>query len=517
MKKKVGSVVALAALALGSYYGTGLVTERTLKKNMDRINQSSGLSVEMTSYHRGLFTSKAQLTWQLQTPERLIKNPDGKSTVEPSKTITIDMPIAIYHGPVIFAADGVHFGLGYASSQLTLPEDYKAKFAEYFSSESIIPTLDLSLSVSYLDETHVHVNMPAFRLISKQDKSQFEWLGMSSDHSISPTMSHLDGSLTVNGVRTTKENRIAVLDKVKVAYDLTQSLAGLYLGTMNIDVPSLVVTQEGKPRFEVLSFQAKSISEVVDGLFGSSVQTSVDKILFHDKTYGPGQLILAIKNLDATVLADLNEKATQMQQGTEAERQQAMLTLLPELPKLLGQGAMIELSGLHVVMPDGAVDGSLRVMLPKGDLGNPIQLLQKTEGESNVKVPVTLLKNVLVHSEKQRLMLHSKAPDQQASTQQDTPVLAVKTPVVPSASPESMPLQPQEPSEAIVVPELVSTPVPTPNLDQLAVVEADKKIAALVKAGALVEEGGYYVVGVKLTAGRFSVNGHSFNSGMLQF
>ena len=517
MKKKVGSVVALAALVLGSYYGTGLVTERTLKKNMNRINQSSGLSVEMTSYHRGLFTSKAQLTWQLQTPERLIKNPDGKSTVEPSKTITIDMPIAIYHGPVIFAADGVHFGLGYASSQLTLPEDYKAKFAEYFSSESIIPTLDLSLSVSYLDETRVHVNMPAFRLISNQDKSQFEWLGMTSDHSISPTMSHLQGSLTINGIRATKENRIVVLDKVKLAYDLNQSLAGLYLGKMSMEIPSFVGTQEGHPRFEVVAFQATSSSEVVDGLFGSSFQTSVEKVLFHDKTYGPGQLTLAIKSLDAAVLADLNERANQMQQGTEAERQQAMLTLLPELPKLLAQGAMIELSELHVVMPDGTVDGSLRVMLPKGDAGNPFQLLQKTEGESKIKVPVTLLKNLLVHSEKQRLMLESKARGQQVSTQQETPVLAAQTPVLPSAEPAAMPLQPQEPSEAIVVPELVSVPVPSPDLEQLAVVEADKKIAALLKAGALVEEGGDYVVGVKLTAGRFSVNGQPFNSGMLQF
>ncbi len=515
MKKIVGSVVTLAALVLGSYYGTGLVTERTLKKNMDRINQSSGLSVEMTSYHRGLFTSKAQLTWQLQTPERLIKTPDGKSTVEPSKTITIDMPIAIYHGPVIIAADGVHFGLGYASSQLTLPEDYKAKFAEYFSSESIIPTLDLNLSVSYLNETHVHVNMPAFRLISKQDKSQFEWLGMTSDHSISPTMSHVDGSLTVNGIRFTKDDRIAVLDKVKLAYDLNQSLAGLYLGKGNIDVPSLVVTQEGHPRFEVIAFQATSSSDVVDALFGSSFQASFDKVLFHDKTYGPGQLVLSIKNLDAAVLADLNERANQMQQGTEAERQQAMLTLLPELPKLLGQGAMIELSELHVVMPDGAVDGSLRVTLPKGDAGNPFQLIQKIEGESKVKVPATLLKNLLVHSEKQRLVLQSTPPEQQASTQQDTPVqAAAPTPVAPPvAAPAAMPLQPQEPSQAIVV----SAPVSAPDLDQLAVVEADKKIAALLKAGALVEDGGDYVVDVKLTAGRFSVNGHPFNSGMLQF
>ena len=49
MKKLIGLVVIIAALVLGGYYGMGLVTERTLKKNVAIINQSNCLFVDVGS------------------------------------------------------------------------------------------------------------------------------------------------------------------------------------------------------------------------------------------------------------------------------------------------------------------------------------------------------------------------------------------------------------------------------------------------------------------------------------
>ena len=72
MKKVIGSVTSLAALVLLSYYGTGLMTEHTLKKNLSLLDQSNGLSAQITDYHRGLFTSKLNLSWKLLMPERFV-------------------------------------------------------------------------------------------------------------------------------------------------------------------------------------------------------------------------------------------------------------------------------------------------------------------------------------------------------------------------------------------------------------------------------------------------------------
>jgi uncharacterized protein YdgA (DUF945 family) len=497
MKKLVGSVVTLAVVVLGSYYGTGLITERTLKKDMDMINQTSGLSVDMVSYDRGLFTSKVNVTWQMHAPERLIKNQQGDSTLVPSKTYTFDMPITIYHGPVSYAGKRLHFGLGYAESKLVLPSDYREQFNQYFDSKSTIPTMDVSLYITYLNETHLHLDVPAFQLTMKKDNSQFEWLGMSSDHHFTSSMSHVDGELTMNGMRVTNLNNktLATLDSVTATYNLHQSLADLYLGEVTINVPSVVVTQDGKVQFEAKALHGSSQSDVDKGLFGSVFKASFDKIIAQDKHYDAGQIEFAIKNLDAQILADMNEKTNQMHEDTDTERQQALLTLLPDLPKLFSKGATIELSQFHVGLPAGPVDGQVRITLPKEEMGNPFQMIQKIAGQGHVKIPVPVLKEWLLRSAKEKLMEAASSQSQAAPEEakaQDAPT--------PASDANSVPV--------------VSTP---DTLDQQAVALVSTRITDLIKAGALVQSGSDYVIDVKLDAGQFLVNGHPFNTGMLQF
>ena len=57
MKKIAGLAVFLAVLILGSYYGTGIVTERTLKKNIALLDHSNGWAFEMAEYKRGFYRS----------------------------------------------------------------------------------------------------------------------------------------------------------------------------------------------------------------------------------------------------------------------------------------------------------------------------------------------------------------------------------------------------------------------------------------------------------------------------
>ncbi len=516
MKKIMGSVVTLAALVLGGYYGTGLVTERTLKKNLAMLDQSSGVSVEVASYNRGLFASKVMLTWQMQTPERIIKNQTGGSVVIPVKTYTFDMPITVYHGPVMYASHRVHFGLGYANSQVVLPKAYMSQFKEHFTTESTLPTLDLTLLVNYANKTYLHVDVPAFRLISKDDQSQFEWLGMNSDHVFSSTMDETNGHMTVNGLRMTKNAYVAVLEQVGSTYDLHRAASGLYLGDVNVNVPSFVVSQDGKAHFEVKTFQASSSSDADAGLFGSAFHASFGKMLMNDKTYGPGQVSFSIKNLDAVTLADINNRVGQMQQGNDAERQQALLTLLPELPKLFSKGATIDLSELHVVGPDGAVDGSLHLMLPKEETGNPFQMIQKIEGQGKVQLPAVLLKTLLTHSAKKKLSLQSATAvatqDKSMETKpvaSDAPSALVTTTPLSTTAPQGDASN-QAPATALPMP-------PVSALDQQAADQADKQIANLIHSGALVAKGSDYVIDIKLAAGQFSVNGKPLNAGMLQF
>src|SRR5688500_11452332 len=99
MKKLTGLVLILAVLILGGYYGMGVITERTIKKNIAVINQTNGLYADIEQYNRGWFSSDAKVKWRLHVPERIVKNDDGTSRTVAAQDYNVAMSMKVYHGP----------------------------------------------------------------------------------------------------------------------------------------------------------------------------------------------------------------------------------------------------------------------------------------------------------------------------------------------------------------------------------------------------------------------------------
>ncbi len=503
MKKVIGSVTSLAALVLLSYYGTGFITERTIKKNLTLLDQANGLSAEITDYHRGLFSSKVNLSWTLLTPERFVKSTDDRVSILPAKTYTFDMPVVIHHGPVIYANQGVKFGLAYANSEVSIPKAYQSEFTENFTSESVMPKLDLAFFVTYANKMLLHVDVPAFRLISKQDNSQFQWLGMKSEHSFSSNMNEVEGDVVIDGARFSQANHTASISKLTSTYDVHRSLSGLFLGDVTIQVPLFEVTFKDKKILDVQEIQLTTSSDVEEGLFASSFHAAFDKASMHDKNYGPGRLSFSIKNLDAETLVDINKKMSDVQNGSDAARQQAALSILPDLPKLFGKGATIDVSEFNIVGPEGEMDGTVHIALPKSDSGNAFQLMQKVEGEGKIKLPEGLLRSMVVRAEKTKLLMAK-----QKTAETDTPAPANTT---ASEAPS------QTPVTANATEKTSSIATASDDVQAQAESSAQNRIENLIKVGTIVKKDTYYVINVKLASGQISVNGRPLSAEMLQF
>ena len=409
MKKVIGLVVILAAIILGSYYGMGVVTERTLKKNLDIANHSNGLVVKVLQYDRGWFKSNALLDWHLHVPPRTVKNAEGQVTSVPAKDYEIHMPLSISHGPFIFADSTVKFGLFYADTDLGLPQEYLDELDKQYTADSIKPRINTNIFVSYLNNCRLNINIPPFKLIAKQGGSEFEWLGMLSNISVSSQKSHVDGSVTIEGLNVTKDDTKAILGKTTSDYDLHRTETGLYLGDANLSFPSFLVTKKDQKIFEVEQFDVHSNSNVDQGLFSSDFRSMLDKIYANGKVYGPGVLEISIKNVDAQVLARINEQLTEIQQSSDAQRQQVFLTLLPEIPKLVSKGAELDVAKLSIVMPEGPVNGSLSIVFPNENIPNPFQLVQKIQGSGKLQIASPVLKAFLQNSVKRKLIMQSTA------------------------------------------------------------------------------------------------------------
>lgn len=496
MKKLVGLAVILAALLLGSYYGMGLITERTLKKNIAMINQTNGLIIDIEQYNRGWFRSNALLNCTLHVPSRTETNEAGVVTTIAAQDYKMNVPLLISHGPIMLVAGKPYFGLGYAHSDLTLPQPYADRFKQEFTADSTQPLLAINIHVNYLNSSSVWMDLSPFKVIEKADKAQFEWLGLGSKIHISSNRKNVKGQVHITGLNVVnvKDNLTATLGQVNSDYDMHRTDLGMYLGDANLSLASFVITKAAQQAFDVQNLDAHSNSGTHDGLLDSHLKATLDKLSVDAKNYGPILLDLSIKNIDAVVLAKINEQSDKMQQSTDVERQQMMMALLPELPKLFSKGAIFDISALNVEMPEGIIKGTMLVSLPKTDASNPFQLIQAIEGEGKVSIPAVLLKRLLNDEARKSLQ-------NQAVVQEEVVVQEPKAATAPAAN----------------VAVVASTPVSPVDIEQQAMTLADAKLATLVSSGLFAPNGADFLVDLKLTHGQLSVNGKPFNPAMMQF
>ncbi|KTD68472.1 MULTISPECIES: YdgA family protein [Legionella] len=486
MKKFTGLVIILAVLILGGYYGMGVLTERTIRKNIEVIDQSNGLYAEIEQYHKGLFSSDAQIKWRLHIPERVVKDANGQPQTLPAQDFNMEMPLTVHHGPVIFANNRLRFGLGYAESVFPFPEQYNEQFDAQFTKESVKPQLDLSIFVNYLNESTVDFKVPNFKLIAKDGSGSFEWLGMDSSTTMSSGMGKVEGKIKLDGLNATKDDTKITLSKVSSDYDLHETPAGLYLGDANFTLPSFYVLVKDQKLFEINDLVIKSDSDIEQHLFNTHFNVAIKSMLANGQNYGPGELEVALRNLDADVLAKINQQTTAMQNGNDMQRQQAMLALLPELPKLFNKGAEFEISKLSFKIPQGQIEGNLFVTLPKGENANPFEMMQKIQGKAKLQVPAEAVKEIMKQSVIQQI---AKKPElQQTLTQQ---------------------LQANQTA--------AQTTQPAPTVEQLAEMQTNKQINALQQSGLITVQGTDFVIEASLDQGKFTINGKPYDPSMMKF
>lgn len=481
MKKLAGLIIILAALVLGGYYVTGYLTEKNIRKNVEAIDKTNASKVVIREYKRGWFTSDAVFDTQMHFPEQTISSADGQVKKIPAQDYNLELPIRIYHGPIIFSHRKVHFGLGYAESVIPFPKQYEADFNTLFTEQSQKPYLDLSLFVNFLNQSTFNARVPAFNLFGKADNLRINWLGLDVKNTMTPEMDKLNGGMYLKGVQLSKLDMSAILDKVELDYDLHLLPSGLYIGQGNFFLPSLKVEAQGKKLVELSKLDFKSGSDIHENLLNTHVDLTLETLFAKDKTYGPGELKLAVRNLDAEVLARINQQTAGMQNATDLQRQQALITVLPEIPKVFAKGAELEISKFNLKLPQGDMEGNLLIQLPVDDSANPLMMMQKIHGKGHLKVPAAAVRELFQQSVAQQM---AKQPEyQQTLTQELSP---------PGAT-------------------------PAPSAEQLAAMQADKQLTLLQQNGLIVAQGSDFVVDMTLEQGKLMVNGKPFDASMLKF
>lgn len=488
MKKILSIGLLFLGLLFAAYYVMGLLTERNLKQNLSSIEASNKYRVKIVNYNRGFFNSKAIINIEIISPAKVLEK-NGKRVFHPANTYFTSLPLVIHHGPIIFVDSKIKFGLGYAESHVTIPGHYIKNFANKYTKDSTSPSLNVNVFVNFMTNTVVNISSPKFSLISKNDNSRFEWLGMVSEIDVTRDLSDINGNLNVNGLSWMQDKMLTVLKEVHSNFKLYKGDFDLYLGDSSVSVPSVIVSKGSNNLIEVNNLYLKSNSYINNKLFNSSLQANLDNLLINKKYYKNCSFDLYVRNLDTKKLMDVNSKIKSAQNGTERQRHQAILAILPDLPELLNKGAEIELSDFNVDMQDGNIKGEFILSLAKDENKNPFYLIQKARGNGHIQITKELLIKIL-----QNLYATSDV----------------------STNKEAIENKPNLDSDVSSRNSVIDDQAKTSDVKNLSIDRANVKITELLNSGAIVAMGDNYVIDLKIVQGRLLVNDKSFSMDMLR-
>jgi len=479
MKKLIGLVVIVAVLVLGSYFGFGMVTEYKIRDSVKVLNAVDNMYAEVKDYNRGLFHATAEVEWNVNVPERVVKSATGGTSMVPAKEYKFTMPLKVSHGPVIFSDAGIKFGLGYGRTDIDLPSKFQEQFDALFTKDSSKPQLDLSVFVNYLAKTRFKAEVPAFQLVGKQGNGKLDWKGMDSSVRMNSDLSSVDGSINLNGMEFSRDTTTVTMEAVTTTYELAKSAYGLFTGTAEVNFPSLMVMDKDKKLFALESLAVDSSSDVSGDVLNSHVNLSLNALFVNNETFGPANIEMAVRNLDAEAMGKINALSQDIQSDDKAKKQRAMMSMMAEVPNLLSKGPQLEISQLEVRLPQGQVSGNLYVSVPQSEKPNIMTLMQGISGKAHLEVPKAVAQWLIADSMKEAMMKNQL--QQMMAQQQNDGTLQM--------------------SEVM----------------QQAKDLADKRISAMVSSGMVSEKGDMLVVDVIYEQSKLTVNGKPFNPAMMKF
>ena len=440
----------------------GLIVESTLNKNVKNlIPENSLCSLHLDQYQRGWFSSKATLGFKVQVPAQTLSATEKHGAiVRPGVNFDLNFPLTINHGPIICTDSGIRFGMGHVTTT---------------------PQTHYNVLIDYLNKTRFSYTFPSFSynsMIGSQNLI-FEFLGLQAKFRISSIVDNVSGNIDLYGLNGSIDNAALHLSQVSNTFEVNRTPENLWVGHSSLTVPSILANQ-GNKKFELEAFNFAVDSDVTDGAFNITYDASLKKLLADNKSYGPVLIKLNIKNLDPASLARMNQLILKMMQ-TNQDSQLFQLSLLAELPKLLSKGSELNLSEMTFNLPEGQINGHLKIILPKDETSNSVQIMQKAHGEGQFKAPMTLVRSLMVSTMAKNLK--NQAPDTQTPN--------------PTAQPGS------------------TTPT-TIDFNAQAQKQVDQMLTNYVEKGILKVDGTDYVLILKLENQQFMVNGKPFNPDMLK-
>lgn len=512
MKKVLSGIVILGLAYGGTTYYFGGEAEQQVKHSVKVVDSAlkmqsqdapaPKIELAVKDYDKGFFNSTAKLDFKVDLSSM------PKAPPIPIGDLSYSLPLKIEHGPFILSI--AKPAMAYATSSATFPEKMQQMAKSQLSSDSTLPELNMSLLINLDSSARFDGEVPEFTLAPKRFPGKFVWKGMNVFYNISKDMAHVDGETVIKGFDLNSPFANAQLSEMKMDYDVHASKYGLWTGQGSLNIPSInIASAQGSKLFELSSLGFNSSASIDDDLLALAMQSKLEKMTVKGAEYGPLAFKIEMKNMDAEVFAGMQQTLQELNNAKYLPKErtaQLLKDLDQQLPKLVARGTELSLSDFSFKLPEGLIEGNFNAkVLPDPKVKSALELANFVQASGLLKMPVTLVKSILVKQASNQIKHQQMVQQLQQSTK------VSQEPPASMATPSSE-MEPKADSNKASLPKMLSSA----EINTQATDRVSKQLQKLLDNHIIVQQGDSYVVKFSFDKGHVLVNGKAVSPDMLQ-
>ena len=386
MKRTALTAVAAAGLllltALALPYWFGLQAEKSYLALLAQLSRRSGLQFTSAHYERGWFSS---------TAETVIRHPQ----------IPIELTARhrISHGP--FPVDRILAGdrqftpvQARITSQIVLNASAGQNAPDF-------PPLNTETTFQLNGDGAWHAEMAPIRKTGAQGQV-IDWRGFSGDMRFDREWKKIrfEARIPALTLGTPGQAGSLSLSRLSLHSDLREGVAGYLFGDSALNIGQMQFYGAGGP-LDVngleISGSARPARENVDLV----LRYRVEAVRAADKRFGPGELTIEARHLDAAALVKFKNELDATYRGNPPPAQAALMMAgkaMELIAALSRQAPELEITKLSFKTPQGEITGKAKFVLDGRKhiaAQNPLQLLMALSGRGELAIPAAVLKQVL--------------------------------------------------------------------------------------------------------------------------
>ncbi|TKB45604.1 DUF945 family protein [Thalassotalea mangrovi] len=387
MKKLLAAIAVGAAVA--SPYLIGIKTEQQLNDLYQRMSANPSVNIEIAHYQRGWFYSAAQIHMSMPVTD------DQGNVTE----ISFQGRHDIQHGPLLWTADGLGFGLADSviSAQLLTEIQQQIINFEQLPDDTVSSVMRTHFGGE--TDTIMKIKPVTVELIA----ASLHILPGLFTGTMTPA-----GEVTTSGqwqgMKIVEDDR-EVLRLGNTELEIAQhfilsdmfSPASLAIGSVKFSLAEAAVLGESDAdSMSINDLSVYSESAVENELMVSQITADAKDIRFAGQQFTDFNYVMSMENMNINVISKLKQLLVELQ-SDDPEQQQLLVTgIQQQIPHLLVGDPKISIDNLSVNTSAGPIESDLKITVDpqKFDANNPVSMMFAVQAVAHGSAPVAFFEDL---------------------------------------------------------------------------------------------------------------------------